>query len=261
MQKTVFRTPVQANSFTRPEAEGGSRRDDYFWKTSGLEFGPEGFLVDIAEHREVRAHFHPVDQFQVMFGRGGATYKKDLIPQVLVHYSDRNTTYGPFAAAQTRLRFFTLRAEPTAETHFMPEARGRLPAATARRRHFLHDLDPYLAGPLPPPGQSGLTYLFGTGPGTPSASLLWAGPDAAVTLPDAAAPGRYCLVIAGGLINDQRQEFGPCSLGWTDTSGATGAQWTGGSGLRSSAIGLHALLLQFPSGADQAVPAVGRTAP
>ena len=95
-----------------------------------------------------RAHFHEVDQFQVFFGGAGATYQRHEVPWAMLHYADAYTTYGPFQAGGSTLRFFTLRARPTLGTHYMPESRDKL---VRRGRRTLHlALEPEAP---PPPGE------------------------------------------------------------------------------------------------------------
>jgi hypothetical protein len=243
MTATVFRSLSEASHFVQPS---GSRREDYFGRTSGIELGPEAFLVDLREHTEVRTHFHSVDQFQVMFGTGGATYKNDLIPSVLIHYADKHTTYGPFAAAADRLRFLTLRAEPTSVTSYMPESRAELPEGTKRRRHFLADLDSQLAEPMPAVGQHDVQEIFADPTGEVSAALLRVGPDTDFELPAATPGGRFNVILTGGFFDESGVEYGPMSLGWTDTDDTIGNSLPVVRSIRTGVAGCQGVSLQFP---------------
>jgi hypothetical protein len=244
---TCFRAPSDAVLFAYPldaDHTAPQFRRDYYRKTSGVDFGPEGFLVDLPPAKGVRPHFHPVDQFQVMFGDGTATYGREVMPHVLVHYTDGNTVYGPFASAAQRLQFFTLRAEPTGVTSFMPESRGDLPP-NLRGDHRLADIDALLAVPLPSAGEVTLTQLFGGELDRSGAALLSAGPSAAVALPPAATPGRYCVVVAGHLVDNHGRTYGQRSLGWTQPDDVGRPVAGRVERLVAGHDGCRALLLQF----------------
>jgi hypothetical protein len=252
---TVFRSPTEASRHGYP-GDNSSRRVDYFARSSGLEFGPEGFIADIPEGRVVGAHYHAVDQFQVLFGSGGATYKNAELPPVLVHYTDGYTTYGPIEAVNGRLRFFTLRAAPSGFAGFMPEAREQLPKAIGRRKHEVLDLQPWLDKPLPAAHTARVDLLLGEGPSTLAVHFISAGPDAEIEMPTTYDPGSYCVVLEGELLDQADRHFGPMTLGWTgplDESAELHVPTS--TATRSGASGCKAVVLQFPPSSTAGIPA------
>ena len=42
------------------------------------------------------AHYHPVDQFQVVIEGSAVMAGEELMTPGTVHYTDKNTPYGPF---------------------------------------------------------------------------------------------------------------------------------------------------------------------
>ena len=95
--------------------------------------GPQAYLANVPTAQKVQAHFHPVDQFQVFFGKDdGAFFERKPISGLHVQYSDAYTPYGPFGAGETQLDFFTLRTSATAEHHTMPGSRDKLKGARGR---------------------------------------------------------------------------------------------------------------------------------
>jgi hypothetical protein len=242
---TVFRSPNEASTYEYPD--NGVLRFDYFAKSSGLEFGPEAFIADNPAGKVVRAHYHAIDQFQVFFGDGNATYKNTEIPRVLLHYTDGYTTYGPAEAVNSRLKFFTLRATRSGFVGFMPEAREQLPKATGRRRHEILDVQPWLDKPLPATHTATVDSVFEESPNAMAVYFINAGPEAEIEMPATHDPGSYCVVLEGDLIDQADRHFGPMSLGWTgpvDESAELHFQTT--TAIRSGPAGCKAMLLQFP---------------
>jgi len=120
----------------------------FFGSAKSLEPGPQGFLIEnVPPGTTVPPHFHEVDQFQLFFGGGGSWYGATPIGPLFVHYVDAYSTYGPFGTGvDAPMEFFTLRATPTLETHYMPASRDKLRGRVGRRN--LHvDIDPNDHGP------------------------------------------------------------------------------------------------------------------
>src|SRR4051812_8766458 len=105
----------------------------YYEGAAGQE--PEGFMVRLPRESSVKAHFHRVDQFQLLFGAQGSWYQRTKWQGVLVHYADAYTTYGPFGAEAAPMDFFTLRARADGYVGYMPGARQDL---VRRGRRNLH---------------------------------------------------------------------------------------------------------------------------
>jgi rubredoxin len=83
---------------------------------------PMAFLAEGSANRLLRAHFHVVDQFQVMYNGSGAVGKHAVGPGA-VHFSRAYTPYGPISYSDKGLGFITLRAHRDPGAQYLPEAR------------------------------------------------------------------------------------------------------------------------------------------
>lgn len=71
---------------------------------------PQAFLVELAPQATISAHFHVVDEFQVIVA-GNGMLGRNPTPSIALHYVDHHTAYGPITAGAFGLSFFTLRAQ------------------------------------------------------------------------------------------------------------------------------------------------------
>jgi hypothetical protein len=234
---TTFRSYEEVAE-SKVSQEPGRWRLEYYDDRSGSSTGLLVFLVDSQPNREVRAHFHDADQFQIMFGGGGATYKRSTIPGVFLHYADAYTTYGPFGSGEGRFSFMTIRAKRAAVTAYMPESRDQLPAATQRRRHYVADVTPLLGAERPASGSRLTTVMGEDDADGVRASLLSLAADEPVALPGGEAP-TYYLILDGAIVDAASRVYGPLSVGVGDTADP------GPGEFRASADGCSLLILRF----------------
>ena len=206
----------------------------FFGSAKSLEPGPQGFLIEnVPPGTTVPPHFHEVDQFQLFFGGDGSWYGATPIGPIFVHYVDAYSTYGPFGTgAQGRMEFYTLRATPTLETHYMPASREKLRGHVGRRN--LHvNIDP--AGGLGGCGERALSDDDGL-----AVDLIRLSPDEALAVDGSGGGSAYHCVVAGEIaIGDV--VYGPRSLGYSEA----------GSDLRGVAgpQGASVLTMRFPRSA------------
>jgi hypothetical protein len=206
-----FAMRALADATSRPGTKGNMKAFDYFGASFGDSAGPEGFLVDMPEDMTIGAHYHSVDQFQVFFGSPGSTYKSHPIDDVVVHYADAFTTYGPFTAGPERLKFYTLRASRSDFTGRIPEDRDRIPR-TSRHRNFdvsaIRQIDDARQPVL---GEVVWADLLGEHTDGLAAHLVSAGSDTEVLIPSAVGV-QYVVVVTGELLSDLGR-FGQYSVG------------------------------------------------
>ena len=96
---------------------------------------PQGFLVSQPPGSVTPPHFHETNQFQVFVGGSGRLGKRRADP-VTVQFAGGHTPYGPIAAEDRGIRYFTLRQAWDPGAKYMPAMRGRLvrgPPAPAPR--------------------------------------------------------------------------------------------------------------------------------
>ncbi|HMG44292.1 MAG TPA: hypothetical protein VK611_23360 [Acidimicrobiales bacterium] len=208
---------------------------DFFGEARTRQPGPQGFLVDFEGETTVGAHFHPVDQFQVFFGGPGSWYQRHPIDELMVHYADAYTTYGPFGTEGGLLRFFTLRPDHSTLTAYMPGSRDKL---LRKGRRNVHVSLTEQAGRCPAPGDAAVHTALADGDGL-SVHLVTLGPEARIALPTASTPrGEYRCVVSGAIVVDDTP-YGPRSLGWYERDEAPAT-------VESGPDGLALLVLRFP---------------
>jgi hypothetical protein len=198
--------------------------------------GPQAFMVTMAAGGRVPAHFHRVDQYQLLLGGGGASYKGTELPArtLTVHYADAFSTYGPIeAGAEAAMEFYTLRAFTDMFTAYMPAERDKLPA-TRRHRNIHLTIQ---AGDGEAAGRPARQELIAEADGL-AAWRATLGPAEPVQSAAAAGSGQYCYVISGSVLATGK-ELGPRSLAWLPADSPT-------NGAAAGPDGCDVLFLQFP---------------
>jgi len=103
------------------------------WRTEYIGFSPvqpdraQGWLLESSPQRVLRAHYHEVDQFQVIVDGEGMMGKHHVAPGV-VHFSRAHTPYGPIVWSDKGMQLLTIRPRPDflGGPQFMPESRDKL---------------------------------------------------------------------------------------------------------------------------------------
>lgn len=181
-----------ADASARPAvANGHYIMTDYVGSFDQKSAGPQAYLVRQSA-AVLGAHFHEVDQFQVVVSGRGALGREPA-KRGLVHYTDAYTPYGPIEAdTDGGLEYFTLRREATIGANFMPDAREKRGAAPTD--HFT------VSVPQPSRGDRGLVELKRSSRGA-AAFAVSAVADAVIEFP-AAERDRdgYAVIFAGTLV-------------------------------------------------------------
>jgi hypothetical protein len=221
----------------RVQREGASvALREFFGRSTDAQFGPEAFLVEQPPDITIGAHFHDVDQFQVFFSSPGATYQREPISTVTLHYADAYSTYGPFASGPTdELHFFTLRAHHSSMHADMPGSRDKL--LYRGRRQKTIELGPVLSEE--PAEHSGTVTLIAAEEDGLAADLVTVAPGDELNLPVTnEITGRYYCVLSGELVVDG-EPLEARSLGWSTSEGTTHR-------LGAGEAGCQVLALDFP---------------
>ncbi|WP_029432858.1 hypothetical protein [Blastococcus sp. URHD0036] len=189
-------TPSETRTVDRGH---GYALSDYLGDHTDAGAGPQAYLVRQGT-AELGAHFHEVDQFQVVVG-GAGTLGREPVGRGVLHYADAYTAYGPIRTdPAVGLEYVTLRLEPTTGINPMPEERAKRRAAGGGGEHFTCALD-------------------GTAqPGTRARELARTRRGAralALRLPPGATPeaeglpasGRGYAVVLGGALRDGGREL------------------------------------------------------
>ncbi|RBY82253.1 hypothetical protein [Blastococcus sp. TF02A-26] len=131
-------TPAETRTVDRGH---GYALADYLGDHGDTAAGPQAYLVRQGT-AELGAHFHEVDQFQVVVG-GAGTLGREAVGRGVLHYADAYTSYGPIRTdPAVGLEYVTLRLEPTTGINPMPQEREKRRAAGGGGEHFTCALDP-----------------------------------------------------------------------------------------------------------------------
>jgi rubredoxin len=205
---------------------------------------PMAFLAEGSAHRVLRAHFHQVDQFQVMYN-GAGTVGKHAVGPGAVHFSRAYTPYGPIGYSEKGLGFITLRAHRDPGAQYLPESREVLDKVENRtpwQVTVFPDFD-YL------PGERGISMkalegLAGHHDGLAGWSVKMK-PGVKAFAPDASkGDGQYILVLKGGLHHEGKLKK-DLTIVWVGRN-------EGPFELQAGPEGMEGLILNFP------VPGGGR---
>ena len=181
---------------------------------------PMAFLVEQDPGAIVGAHYHQADQFQVVVEGNGRLGRHD-VAVTDIHFAGAWSPYGPLAAGDNGLQYFTLRNgwDPGARYMEAPENRANLRA-------------------LPRQHREAVGAIKATGDGLNSQRFQLAGGERVNGPEPASGGGQFWLVLSGSLRHGQRVLaekscvfVHPHEAPFTACAGATG---------------LDVLLLQFP---------------
>ncbi len=212
---------------------------------------PQAFLARLGGQREIRAHFHAVDQFQFVV-QGRARLAAHDVTTGALHYADRFQPYGPIRPAPEGLAYVTLRRVTEAGAFFMPESRAELAEGLTHvdepptsRRNFTIDVVGAESG-----SDGAWTVLFDADdqlrvavvdltPGTRAPAL------------DVTGDGGYLLVVSGS-VRTATDELPPGSIRQLAPGSSTEEIETGPVGAR---VALAQLPVRGIAGSDVHVPA------
>jgi hypothetical protein len=221
---------TQEQAGPKPDKRDGSPgRGLMYFDPPRDDRSPQGFTAEVFNDT-LGAHFHTVDQFQVLFGTPGSMFRRTPIPDLFIHYADAYVTYGPLIGEDPPLRFFSLRARPSAGTWFMPESRDHL--AYRGKRHMQatpasFDIDTPLAD-----GEIQEEIVFEDLTDGLEARVITAGPHAALMVePSTASSGQYMLVVDGE-VEIEGKTYGRESLGWQQPDDPPAKLTAGSQGCR-----------------------------
>jgi hypothetical protein len=201
--------------------------------------GPQIYINELDPGVELAAHFHKVDQFQVFFGGNGASFLRKPIPDLMVHYTDAFSTYGPFrAASDSRLAYATVRAHSSNFGGVMPGARDLLPYRG--RRHTSFEVDSWTLDSIPLSGRVEVDELLHDASDGLQVRLVRLGSQSStmLELPSRTSGRSYCSV--SGELDWQGRLLGVRTIGWSDAHAPN-------LELRAGPRGCSLLVLDFPA--------------
>ena len=145
------------------------------------------FLVYNPPHYETPAHYHDVNQFQLVV-QGSAFFGKHRVSVGAVHYAEHCTPYGPILPEDDGLSYFTLRQTSPGGYFIMPGAKAGMNRKTGRTK--MADAAVAL------PAATGARELFQVADGL-SAYEVGATAGDRLPMPDIAHGGAFIVIMAG----------------------------------------------------------------
>ena len=96
---------------------------------------PQAFKIEQTPESVSLPHFHDEDQFQVI-PEGGGTLGRHAVGALSIHYTNRQTGYGPIVAGEQGLTYFTLRQVATKGIWYLKDdnAREKLDRSLPKRQ-------------------------------------------------------------------------------------------------------------------------------
>ena len=160
---------------------------------------PQGFLVSQPPGSVTPPHFHETNQFQVFVG-GSARLGKRRADPVTVQFAGGHTPYGPIAAEERGVQYFTLRQTWDPGAKYIPAMRSRRARGRQRQRLAPQVERPAASalGGLDAPAIETLIAREADGLG---AELVRLGSGMRCVRP-CGGGGQYQVVIAGTLVHD-----------------------------------------------------------
>ncbi len=223
---------------------GGTFRTDYVppkFPQAGEEAFPvpQAFSIEQSPGSTSLPHFHDEDQFQVI-PQGAGTLGRHAVGAISIHYTNRQTAYGPIVAGEQGLTYFTLRQIATKGIWYLGE--GAKPEREAVKRQET-------AGPIPVKAAAELQALKAVETEAviePQADGLAAWVVRVPAGMTVAAPvhpqgtGRYLIVMSGTLLmqGEELPSFTPVFVSHDEKD----VTLTAGAG------GVEVLVLQYPGG-------------
>ena len=198
---------------------------------------PQGFLVEQPPGSVTLPHFHETNQFQV-FVDGIGSMGKHAAQPLTVQYANGHTPYGPIKAAETGVKYFTLRQRWDPGAKYMPGARDKLAKGNQRTR---------LKGNIPLTGDAersdlatpAVETIFEREPDGMAAWLYRFGAGGSSAMPDAAGTGGQYLVVAAGELRHDGKIYDKWSTLFVTADEPAPT-------LSATSAGLDLLVLQFP---------------
>jgi hypothetical protein len=204
--------------------------------TSGRDT-PQALLVEQSPNSTIPAHFHGIDQYQVVVRGGGMLGKHDVRP-VCIHFAAAYTGYGPVNAEGEGIFYFTLRAQSEPGAFFFPE--GRKHQKPGKRRNLTWDVDLASVG-KPTAEFKGVEFeeIYPMEDQGLGSWVLRLGPGETFIGPDPMLGGGQYYVVMDGDLNHDGQGFEKWSCVFVEPP-ESALEVTAGP------KGLEALVLQYP---------------
>lgn len=180
------------------DAIGRALVHDFFGRGHQLDAGPQVYLGrQLDEGSTIYAHFHDVDQFQVIV-LGSGRFGRVPVQPITIQYADAFAPYGPIVAAQDGLGFFVFRRRAATGGWKMPGNARLIPKPMGRR--FFVDVDDWQT----PPKKGGVCteQIWGPAADGLAIELFRLPPGATAVIPVGAAGELHLMICSGSLLHE-----------------------------------------------------------
>jgi rubredoxin len=189
------------------DLEGGSLRRTPFIESPAAG-APQAFMVQYDPNRTSRAHFHHVDQFQIVVDGKGKIGRHDLAPYA-VHFARAFTPYGPLAASPEGMTFLTLRRSHDPGAQRLPESKPKLEAVPDRRPWQITCDAAFGSQGMPQSGVLVQPIADIKDEGGLATYAVTMSPNAMAYAPDPSrSQGQFLIVLEGSLLYDEKEHKG-----------------------------------------------------
>ena len=118
---------------TNPRSRPGAAHTDFMTLSADTPDAPSAYLVEQAPGRQSGAHYHAIDQFQIIIDGKGNFGRNEVTPYS-VHFVRAYTPYGPLLPdKETGWAFLTLRTHYDAGAQHLPAKQDQLKQVPNRR--------------------------------------------------------------------------------------------------------------------------------
>lgn len=200
---------------------------------------PQAFSVEQSPGSTSLPHYHDEDQYQVI-PCGAGTMGRHKVGGVSIHYTNRQTAYGPIIAGEGGMTFFTLRQIATKGIWYLRDG-SRPDRAAPKRTETVGPIAVKPAAELQALKAVETREVFKPHDDGLATWVLSVPPGVTVDAPvHPAGTGRYVMVINGSLIIDGHElpTYCPVFVSHDERD----FKVTAGAG------GLEALVMQYPGG-------------
>lgn len=203
---------------------------------------PQAFSVEQTPQSISLPHFHDEDQFQVI-PQGSGTLGRHAVRALSIHYTNRQTAYGPIVAGDEGLTYFTLRQVATKGIWYLaePNSREKLDRSLPKRQVTVGPVKTTEAETLRALREAQTDVLIDPHEDGLAAWLVRVPAGAVVAAPvHPAGTGRYFLVV-GGSMRQQGQDLPVRSVTFVSHDEKNFS-------IAAGSEGAEVMVLQFPGG-------------
>ncbi len=242
MPQVVALEEVKASIIRRGPREGttGTLRTNFLKASSSAPELPAAYIIEYGPNGFSQAHYHAVDQFQILLDGKGRFGRHEVAP-ISVHFARAYTPYGPLETPEG-WQFMTLRAGYDPGAQRLPDASAKLKQIPGRRPWQITckaEFDSKKTRTASPsiklqaiPGLEDECGMYG--------NTLSMPPDGRITAPDhTQGGGQFVIALKGSLWHEQRKRQAETVvyIGPDDPPFE----------IHAGSLGLEALILNFPA--------------